>query len=282
MTEDADDSDAHGDHAGDADRTGDRETFASAESYYAEYRPGYGDDALRYLRDRFDLGEGDRVLDLGCGAGQIAVPVAAHVGEVVGMDPNEAMLREAQERADAVGRDNVEWVVGSDADLSDELGTFALATMGRSFHWMDQEATLETLHSLIEPGGGVAILNDEEWFTRGTRAWQDDAYDLAAEYLDDLPERTGPVDYSDDPWDELIASFGFVDVETETCRAEREWTVDEVVGYVFSLSFCAPERFANEAEQEAFEAALRDRLRNRAEETFSQTTAVTVITGRRE
>ncbi|WP_237560617.1 class I SAM-dependent methyltransferase [Halostella litorea] len=254
--------------------------FGGTEEYYAKHRPGYGDAALSYLRERFDLDGDTRVLDLGCGAGQIAVPLAAHVGEAVGMDPNEAMLRQAERRAEAAGRENLTWVIGSDADLSGELGGFGLATMGRSFHWMDERETLERLRGLLEPGGGVAILDDEEWFTRGTEGWQDAVYDLAAEYLDELPERTGPVDHSaEDPWDELVESVGFDDVEAATFAVEREWTVDAVVGYAFSLSYCSPDRFGEE--KAAFESALRERLAQRPEETFPQRTEVTVISGRR-
>lgn len=263
------------------DNTGDSDTFAGTASYYAEYRPDYGDDALRYLRERFDLDGDDRVLDLGCGAGQIAVPLADHVGEVVGLDPNPAMLREARKRAAAVGAENVEWVVGSDADLDEVPGTVRLATMGRSFHWTAQERTLERLHSMIEPGGGVAILDDEEWLTRGAAAWQDAAYEVAARFVDDLPERTGPVDYSDDPWDELVASFGFGDVEEATFSVEREWTVDDAIGYVFSLSFCSPGTFADGAERKSFESALRERLTDDFAEPFRQRADVSVIAGRR-
>ncbi|WP_228842376.1 class I SAM-dependent methyltransferase [Halococcus agarilyticus] len=252
--------------------------FASTEAYYAAYRPGYGDDVIEYLCERFDLDEAARVLDLGCGAGQITVPIAAHAGEVVGMDPNEAMVREAEKRAAAAGRENVEWIVGSDADLRPELGPFRLTTMGRSFHWMDQEKTLDSLYATTEPGGGVALLGDEEWVTRGTEAWQDDVYALADEYLDDLPERTGPIEY-DDPWDELLAAHGFTDVETAVFESEREWTIDGVVGYVFSLSYCSPETFGEE--REAFERDLRSRLRERDEEVFTEDVTRTTIAGRK-
>ena len=267
--------------SGDDSASGDNSNpFTSAETYYAEHRPGYSEEIVRYLKDRFELDDAARVLDLGCGAGQIAVSIAQFAGEVVGMDPNEEMLRQARTRAESAGRENVEWIVGSDADLSDELGPFRLTTMGRSFHWMEQERTLERLYRITESGGGIAILNDDEWLTRGEQEWQDDVYEVASEYVDDLPDRVPEDDVEyDDPWDELIAEFGFTDVATETFESEREWTVEGVVGYVFSLSFCSPETLGDD--KWAFEEDLRARLNEREEDAFVQNVEETVISSKK-
>ncbi len=254
------------------------ERFESTASYYARYRPDYGDDVIDYLRDQFALDESVRVLDLGCGTGQLTVPLAAHAGEVVAVDPNESMLHQARARAYEGGRDNVEWLLGSDSDLSDDLGTFRLTTMGRSFHWMDQERTLERLYRMTEASGGVALVTDSEWFTKGEEPWQDEVYDVAAEYVDDLPDRTGPIEY-DDPWSELIAEFGFGDVEEREFKFEREWTVDGIVGYVLSLSFCSPKVLDDD--RDAFETDLRARLGEVDGETFVQRATVEVIAGRK-
>lgn len=254
--------------------------FSGTEAYYAEYRPDYPDAAVEYLAGRFDLDGSARVLDLGCGPGHLAVPLAAHAGRVVGMDPNETMLRFARERAEREGVANVEWRVGSDADLHEGVGPLRLTTMGRSFHWMDQERTLSHLHAATEPGGGVAVVTDRDWFTRGPADWQRATYDVAAEYLDDLPERdTDPDPTYEDPWDEKLAAFGFEGVETVTFETEREWTADAVVGYVHSLSFCSPERLGEG--REAFEADLRARLEELGDGPFVQARETEVIAGRR-
>ena len=257
--------------------------FASAESHYAEHRPRYGDRPLDHLVERFGLGESSRALDLGCGAGQIAVPLAARVGRVVGLDPSDAMLAGAREQAERAGVENVEWIRGSDADLrgplGDGLGPFDLTTIGRAFHWMDREPTLDRIRGLTAPGGGVAILGDTEWLTKGERAWQDEVYAVAASYLDDLPERIGPrTEPYDNPYDELLADHGFADVETATFERTREWAVDGVVGYVFSLSFCSPATFGDE--KAAFEADLRERL-DELGGPFEQDDEVRVIAGRK-
>lgn len=250
--------------------------FAGTAEYYARYRPDYPDDAIRYLAERFHLDGTGRVLDLGCGTGQLAVPLAAHAGTVVGMDPNDRMLRQARERARRAGRGNVGWVRGSDAELDAVAGPLRLTTIGRAFHWTDQERTLDRLGEATEPGGGVALVGDDEWLTRGTEDWGDVVYETAADYLDGLPERTGPIEH-DDPWDETLASFGFDAVETVAFEDERTWDTDAVVGYVFSLSFASPAVLGDDAA--AFEADLRDRLAD-LDTPFVRRAETTVIAGR--
>ena len=253
------------------------ERFSSTERFYADHRPDYGLEAVEYVVDRFDLDTESRVLDLGCGAGQLALPLAAHAGTVVAMDPNPEMLAVGRDRAEREGVENVEWVEGSDADLGDSLGRLRLTTIGRAFHWMDRERTLDRLEHVTEPDGGVALFGDREALHRGPAEWWTVAHETASEYLDDLPEReTGEVVY-DDPYADVLARSGFHDVEEREFAVEREWTVDGVVGYVFSLSFASPETFGEDVE--AFEADLSERL-GTLEPPFTERVSVDVISGR--
>jgi hypothetical protein len=144
---------------------------------------------------------------------------------------------------------------------------------------MDGRATVDHLRHVTEPGGGVAILSDEEWLTHGRNDWQAEVYAVASEYVDDLPAREPPDEVVyDDPWDDLLAERGLVDVTTETFPLEREWTVDAVVGYCLSLSFCSPAVLGDD--REAFAAAVRERLAAYGEELFVQDVRVEVLSGR--
>ena len=67
--------------------------------------------AVRQLRvrerARLGLQAGDRLLDVGCGLGDVAVDLARDVtpgGGVVGVDASEVMLEAARRRAVAAGR----------------------------------------------------------------------------------------------------------------------------------------------------------------------------------
>jgi SAM-dependent methyltransferase len=130
--------------------------FRTAAAHYLAGRVPYAPRLIARVAELTGLGRDDRVLDLGCGPGQLARAFAPGVAEVVGVDPEPNMLRVAAE--DAPG--NIRFIEGSSYDLSPALGRFRLVVMGRSFHWMDRVDTLRRLDTMIEPGGAVALFGD--------------------------------------------------------------------------------------------------------------------------
>ncbi|MCQ6246132.1 class I SAM-dependent methyltransferase [Streptomyces malaysiensis] len=150
--------------------------------YYAKFRRGYPPQALDALQTAFALTTDDIVLDLGCGTGQLAVPLASRVGSVIGMDPEPDMLRLARDTAARHDVRNATWVLGADSDvpaLSELMGqrSLAMAVIGQALHWMDHGELFRALSPLIRPGGGIAVvangtplwLQDDEW-SRSLRA----------------------------------------------------------------------------------------------------------------
>ena len=69
--------------------------FTGAAWWYARYRPGYPAPFFRHLITRFGLDGTGRLLDLGCGTGQLRLPLAPQVADAVGVDPQLEMLAEA-------------------------------------------------------------------------------------------------------------------------------------------------------------------------------------------
>jgi SAM-dependent methyltransferase len=130
--------------------------FRSAAHHYLAGRPGYAPRAIARVIELCEVTPEDRMLDLGCGPGQLARAFAPYVREVVGVDPEPEMLRLARQD----GPDNALWIEASSYDIGPHLGRFGLVTMGRSFHWMDRVDTLRRLDEIVAPEGAVVLFSD--------------------------------------------------------------------------------------------------------------------------
>jgi SAM-dependent methyltransferase len=214
--------------------------FAGTAWHYARYRPGYPQPFLNDLVERFHLDGTQRLLDLGCGTGQLTIPLAVHVAEAVGMDPEPEMLAQAARQAQAAGVTNVTWAQGSSADLPGDLGRFQLVTMGRSFHWMDREQVLTALDGMIEHDGSVVLANDS-CLVRPITPWQQTVEDIQRRFLPadlmppPLPGRLNTAT-DDQPHEQILARSPFRHVDRLSYEFDRPWAIDEVIGYLYSTS----------------------------------------------
>ena len=237
--------------------------FAGTAHYYARFRPVYPDAFLRHLVARFGLDERGTLLDLGCGTGQLALPLAAHVARVIGMDPEPEMLAEAAAAADRAGVRNARWVRGGDRDLDrlrDDLGAVRLVTIGRAFHWMDQDATLLSLSRIVEPAGGLVVVSDNERIWNCAGEWQEAVQAVIQRWLGPAQRAgSGTRATPHDPFDAILARSPFARVEPYRLTYRREATADEIVGFLYSTSYCS--RAVLGDRREPFEADLRRTLR---------------------
>jgi SAM-dependent methyltransferase len=107
------------------------------------------------------IGDAQRVLDVGCGIGdptlQVAVLVGPH-GRVVGVDLVEDMLATGRERAAALGLGHVEFRAGDVASI--ELPPHAFdVVLGRwsLIYVSDVAGVLGRLRDALVPGGRIAV-----------------------------------------------------------------------------------------------------------------------------
>ncbi|HEX5165852.1 MAG TPA: class I SAM-dependent methyltransferase [Thermomicrobiales bacterium] len=242
------------------------DSFKGTAAWYARYRPGYPDAMIAHVIDRFGLDGSGRLLDLGCGTGQLLIPLAPHVETAIGMDPEPEMLNEAQRVAEAAGITNAVWIEGGSLDLErlhDQLAPLRLTTIGRAFHWMDGDATLSALGALTVPGGGVVQCGEPCEIWSGQRDWQVAVREVIQRWLGE-ERRAGSGTYaarSDRiPWSEgdLLARSPFSQVEFQEFAYTRRLDIDDVVGYLYSMSFASPAILGDR--RPAFERDLRETL----------------------
>jgi demethylmenaquinone methyltransferase/2-methoxy-6-polyprenyl-1,4-benzoquinol methylase len=106
------------------------------------------------------VGRGDRVLDVACGTGDLALELLDRVGpdgEVVGCDFSGPMLELA--RAKAAGRENIRFEWANALGLPWGENEFAAATVGFGVrNFADLERGLRELVRVVRPGGRVVVL----------------------------------------------------------------------------------------------------------------------------
>lgn len=236
------------------------ELFHSCAPYYAKYRPGYPPGMFAHLVDRFALDGTQRILDLGCGTGQIAVPISAHAAEVIAVDPEPAMLAEGRRAASAAGAGNITWLQGSSETLEQlDLGTVDLVCIGAAFHWMHRENTLTALDRIITAHGGIVIASGPHPDDYRPPPWQETIDRVRTAWLG--PERragSGSYTHPAERHEQVFARSAFTDIDTRTWEQTVERDIDDAIGLQFSYSFNAPQFFGDR--QDAYAAELRHAL----------------------
>ncbi len=232
--------------------------FAGTAWHYARYRPGYPPAFLDHLIQRLGLDGTGRLLDLGCGTGQLTLPLAAHVAEAVGMDLEPEMLTEAARWAREQAVANVIWTQGNSADLPGDLGHFRLVTMGRSFHWMDREQVLTALDEMVDADGSLVIANDS-CLVRSTTPWQRAIEEIQCRFLPS-DQQHGPTPAADSrlTHEQVLANSPFRQVNRQIYEFLRPWTIEHAIGYLYSTSL--PLRRLLGDRQAAFEEAVINAL----------------------
>lgn len=252
--------------------------FRSTAPYYARHRVPYPEALVAFVADRCGLTRESRVLDLGCGPGQLAVGFARLGAAVTAMDSEPEMLVAAQEHAREAGV-AVRIVEGSSYDLGAALGRFRLVAMGRSFHWMDRDATLVALDGLIERGGAVVLFGSRRIGTAGAD-WPALFERLSEEFAPARASERRQRKAKEVPHEAILLRSAFSAIERYGVTVSRALGVDEIVGRAFSISATSPELLADQ--RSAFEDALREGLaRLSPNGEFSETVQVTALIAKR-
>jgi ubiquinone/menaquinone biosynthesis C-methylase UbiE len=118
----------------------------------AEYYVPYPREVFDWVVREHELDGRGRLLDGGCGTGQVALPMSSWFDEVVAIDPDPQMLEVAERSARKRAISNVRFLNIRAEDLSRGLSPLRMATFGPSFHWTDRMLVANWLFDLLVPG----------------------------------------------------------------------------------------------------------------------------------
>jgi SAM-dependent methyltransferase len=141
--------------------------------YFVDNRRRYGDSAVDHFfadgerdLDRFlgllgvSIGNGDTVVDIGCGVGRLTRAIARRADRVVGIDVSEEMLARAKELNPTL--ENVDWRLGDGTSLSvvDDRSVDVCVSAVVFQHIPDPVITLGYVREVgrvLRPGGWAAL-----------------------------------------------------------------------------------------------------------------------------
>jgi len=243
--------------------------FSGAAPYYQRGRLPYAPGWIDTLAEALTLDGQGRLLDIGCGPGTLALSLADHFSETVGVDPDRGMIAEATQLAEDAGlTQKTRWIQARAEELPADLGMFTVASFGNSFHWMDRDLVAATVKELLQPTGAVVHIADLKTETRTVEGLPHPAVpypaiqDLVEHYLGPVRRAGRGILPNGTPGDEaaVFNRAGFADRERYVLPGGQALvrTADEVVALVFSTSSSAPHLFG--VQRNVFEADLRQLL----------------------
>ena len=142
------------------------ERFSDAAKLYERHRPSYPPELLDWIQAETQVRPPAPVADVGCGTGISTRLLAERGYDVVGVDPNEAML----EKARAAG--GARYIKGEAAATGLPEASVDLVTVAQAFHWFDLGLAFHEMRRILRADGWCAAF----WNVRASSPFMD-AYD---------------------------------------------------------------------------------------------------------
>jgi SAM-dependent methyltransferase len=247
---------------------------------YARFRRGYPPPVVDALVGAFGLDRTDVAVDLGCGTGQLTLPLAERLRAVVGVDPEPDMLRLAAAAARERGVRTASWMMGFDSDLPTLAallgpGAVAAVTAATAIHWMDHRALFASARAFLRDGGGVAVVTNGDPLWLQASDWSRTLRAVLEEWTGtDVGWACGTDEESRAGYRAAMTDAGYEAGETRV-EYDADLDVEGIVGLMFSAM--STKDVADPVRRNDFEGRVRAALAPRTR--FVEHVTVVVQTG---
>ena len=224
----------------------DPDLFKGSAQTYARYRVPYPPQLLDDLRGRAGVSGQGRLLDLGSGPGRVAVALAPHFKEVWAVDQEPEMIAVGRELGEALGFENLHWLIARAEDLDAPRGAFELITIGEAFHRFDRPLIARQALTWLKRGGHLATMGcfgitrgSEDWqvtLRNVVKPWAVPANRVAAKTKAANAHESAATARGKYHDERVLESTGFVDVRSYEFLYHYEWTLESIIGNLYSTS----------------------------------------------
>ncbi|MBI1803363.1 MAG: class I SAM-dependent methyltransferase [Ignavibacteria bacterium] len=194
-----------------------KDYFSQRAADYARYRPQYPEELFRYLASL--VARHDLAWDCATGNGQAAQGLVPFFKRVVATD---ASIRQIEH---AYPHDRIDYIVASAERSPLESSSVDLIAVATAVHWFDFDRFYAEVDRVLRPDGVIAV------WCYGWTSISPGIDAVTATYGRDVvgpywpPERR----FVDEGYRTI--PFPFMEIPSPPFTLEREWTMEELIGY---------------------------------------------------
>jgi ubiquinone/menaquinone biosynthesis C-methylase UbiE len=131
--------------------------FDEVAAEYDRNRPMYPDELVDQACQVAGIGDGDQVLEIGCGSGQLTRSLAARGLHVTALEPGKNLIALAMKNLEGAGA--VEFMNARFEDASFPHEHFRAVFSASALHWVDPKVSWLKIADVLVPGGTLALLS---------------------------------------------------------------------------------------------------------------------------
>lgn len=208
-----------------------RESFDEVAESYALYRPAPPEKVVDAMVSASGVGAGSRVLEIGCGTGQLSVPLAERGVELVALELGPNLAAIAARNLERFQDVRVE-VVSFEA-WEPPAQEFDAVMCASAFHWLDPELRYTKCAQALRRSGALTILHVHH-VRGGTPGFFADTQPSYRRWglSDDTPFELPDPNTSPDTYPDLNERPEFSSVERHRFEIARRYTATSYVGWL--------------------------------------------------
>jgi SAM-dependent methyltransferase len=123
---------------------------------YDRNRPTYPDALVDQACELAGIGDGSRVLEIGCGTGQLTRSLLARGLRVTALEPGDRLIGIAEENLKDVG--DVEFLHSRFEDMQLPRESYEAVFSASAIHWVDPDLSWRKIADALAPGGTLALI----------------------------------------------------------------------------------------------------------------------------
>lgn len=208
-------------------------TFEKISSLYDRARISYPTQLIDDIVTYSGIRPNGRILDVGCGTGQVTLLFAQRGYYVIGLDVGKEMIDVAKEKCSSFPK--ISFKVGTFENITFSDASLDIIISGMAWHWINPESREEKAYRILRSGGTLAL------FWSYQRKEESDFVKAVGKVLDKYggidrgPAGSKVRQISDTLYEKLKGSQSFTSVEMREYNEDFEFSkkryIDLVVSY---------------------------------------------------